>query len=86
MQVKDYLKSEYGFPSWDGYQLWSMNQETEDSDSSDEGLVRSMISKAQRHWMLQNVVKDTTLNAVAKNNEIRGMLEDWMVEEGWEER
>ena len=86
MLVTAYLKSESGFPSWEGFELWSMEQETEEKETSDKREVRMIISKAQRHWMLQNVVGDTTLNAVAKNNEIRGMLEDWIAEEEWEER
>jgi len=70
----EYLEDELGFPSIHGYRVFvsSLGIIEEETEA-----VRDLILSAQRHELLQILMKDTSLNAVAKVNEARSMLEDW---------
>ena len=70
----EYIEEEMGFPSIHGYRVFiqSLGVLEEETEA-----VRDFILSAQRHELLQILMKDSSLNAVAKVNEARSMLEDW---------
>ena len=74
ISVQEYLKQEKGFPSKYGYFHWAAVLSIKKSEEE-------LIVAAQKHAMLQLLMGDTSLNAVAKLNEARSMIEDWAEED-----
>ena len=79
VQILEYIKQENGFPSWEGYQLWVLENTGawEPLEEEQEDFERRVISKKQQVWYYQQITEDSAINSVTKMNELKSLTEEW---------